>query len=98
MASINISKLSPIVGWAQYGTLNTLIDTKIATAINFFTGFAALVAVIIIIVAGYMFITSAGDADKVDRAGKTMTGAIVGLVIVFIARILVEFVIKAVVK
>ena len=62
------------------------------------TGFAALVAVILIIVAGYMFITSSGDADKVEKAGKTLSGAIVGLVIVFIARILVEFILKAVVK
>jgi len=45
-----------------------------------------------------MFITSAGDADKVDKAGKTLSGAIIGLIIVFIARILVEFVIRAVVK
>ena len=62
------------------------------------TGFAALVAVILIVVAGYMFITSAGDADKVEKAGKTLSGAIVGLIIVFIARILVEFILKAVVK
>ena len=98
MASINISNLSPISGWAQYGNLDTLVSTKIASLINFMTGSAALVAVILIIVAGYMFITSAGDADKVEKAGKTMSGAIIGLVIVFVARILVEFVIKAVVK
>jgi len=97
MASI-ISDLSPISGWAQYGNLDTLVSTKVASLINFMTGFAALVAVILIIVAGYMFITSSGDADKVERAGKTMSGAIVGLIIVFVARILVEFVLKAVVK
>lgn len=98
MASINISNLSPITGWAQYGNLDTLIDTKIASLINFLTGFAALVAVILIVIAGYMFITSSGDADKVDRAGKTLSGAVIGLIIVFVARILVEFVIKAVVE
>jgi len=97
MASI-ISDLSPISGLAQYGDIDTLVSTKVAALINFMTGFAALVAVILIIVAGYMFITSAGDADKVDKAGKTLSGAIIGLIIVFIARILVEFVIRAVVK
>jgi len=97
MASI-ISDLSPISGWAQYGDIDTLVNTKIASLINFATGFAALVAVVLIVVSGYMFMTSAGDADKVDKAGKTLTGAIVGLIIIFIARILVEFVIKAVVK
>ena len=97
MAKISIGQFSP-VNLASFGDLEQFVDTKVATAINFFTGFAALVAVILIIVAGYMFITSAGDPDKVDRAGKTMSGAIVGLIIVFIARILVEFIIKAVVK
>lgn len=97
MAKISIGQFSP-VSIGSFGNLDQLIDTKVATAINFFTGFAALVTVILIIVAGYMFITSAGDADKIDRAGKTMSGAIVGLIIVFIARILVEFIIKAVVK
>ena len=97
MAKISIGGFSP-VNIGSFGDLDQFVDTKVAAAINFFTGFAALVAVILIVVAGYMFITSAGDPDKVDRAGKTMTGAIVGLVIVFIARILVEFVIKAVVK
>lgn len=98
MASVNISNLSPITGWAQYGNLDTLVSTKIASLINFMTGFAALVAVILIVVAGYMFITSSGDADKVEKAGKTLSGAIVGLVIVFVARVLVEFILNAVVK
>jgi len=98
MANINISDLSPITGWAQYGNIETLVDTKIASLINFLTGFAALVAVILIIVSGYMFITSSGDPDKVDKAGKTLSGAIIGLIIVFVARILVEFVIGVVVK
>lgn len=97
MASI-ISDLSPISGWAQYGNLDTLVSTKVASLINFTTGFSVLVAVILIIVAGYMFITSAGDAERVDKASKTLSGAIIGLIIVFIARMLVEFVIKAVVK
>ena len=97
MDKISIGGFSP-VSIGSFGNLDQFIDTKVATAINFFTGFAALVAVILIIVAGYMFITSSGEADKVERAGKTMTGAVVGLIIVFIARVLVEFLIEAVVK
>jgi hypothetical protein len=53
-----------------------------------------LVAVIFLIVAGYTYITAAGDADKIEKAGKTITASIIGLVVVFIARILVELVIE----
>jgi len=53
---------------------------------------AALVCVVILIAAGYSYITAAGDEQKIDKAGKTLTYAIVGLVICFISVILVEFV------
>ncbi len=91
-----VSGLLPTFG--SDSDIEDLIGTKVADAINFFTGFAALVAVVLIIVSGYMFITSSGDSDKVDKAGKTLSGTIVGLIIVFIARILVEFVLRVVVK
>jgi TRAP-type C4-dicarboxylate transport system permease small subunit len=67
----------------QGGTLNTLI--------NWFIGFAAVVAVIFLLIAGYQYITSAGDPDKVQRASQTLTGTIIGMVIVFVAVILTRF-------
>ncbi len=53
---------------------------------------AALVSVVILIAAGYSYITAAGDEQKIEKAGKTLTYAIVGLVICFISVILVQFV------
>lgn len=53
---------------------------------------AALVCVAILIAAGYSYITAAGDEQKIEKATKTLTYAIVGLVICFISVILVEFV------
>jgi hypothetical protein len=55
---------------------------------------AALVCVVILIAAGYSYITAAGDEVKIEKAGKTLTYAIVGLVICFISVILVEFVLN----
>ncbi len=55
---------------------------------------AALVCVVILIAAGYSYITAAGDEQKIEQAGKTLTYAIVGLVICFISVILVEFVLN----
>jgi len=55
---------------------------------------AALVCVVILIAAGYSYITAAGDEQKIKKAGDTLTYAIVGLVICFISVILVQFVLN----
>jgi hypothetical protein len=74
-------------------TLNSFIENTGASAINFFIGFAALVSIAILIFSGYMFITASGDPDKIEKAQKAMTAAIVGLIIVFLARAIVFFVV-----
>jgi hypothetical protein len=79
-------------------TLEGLVDTKIAVAINFFIGFSAIVAVMLLVVSGYMFMTAAGDPEKIEKAQKGVTAAIIGMVIVFLAKILVEFVLKRIVN
>lgn len=60
--------------------------------INLAIGLAALVSVAVLIGAGYMYITAAGDEGKVEKATKAITYAIVGLVVCFISVILVQFV------
>ena len=69
------------------------MDSKVGAAIDFFVGFSALVAVAILIISGYMFITAAGDPEKIEKGQKGITAAIVGLIIVFLARTIINFVI-----
>jgi hypothetical protein len=64
--------------------------------LNLAIGLAALVCVAILISSGYMYITSAGDESKVEKASKSLTYAIVGLVICIISVILVQFVLAKV--
>jgi ABC-type dipeptide/oligopeptide/nickel transport system permease component len=66
----------------------------IKTVINVAIFLAALVCVGVLVASGYSYITAAGDEQKVEKATKTLTFAIVGLVICFIAVILVQFVLK----
>jgi len=80
------------------GGVTQSLDSWIGNLINLIVGLAALVCVGILIASGYMYITAAGDESKVEKAGKSLTYAIVGLVICFIAVILVEFVLKNVLK
>ena len=82
-----------LINWGPGINLQIVVENRVITALNFFIAFSALVAVILIVVAGYMFITSAGDPEKVEKAQKAITAAIVGMIIVFLARVIVGFVI-----
>ena len=78
--------------------ITTDLEVWLPRVLNFAIGMAAIVCIAIIIGSGYMYITSSGDEEKVRKAGKSMTYAIVGLVICVISVILVEFVLKRVIR
>lgn len=54
---------------------------------------AGIAAVITIIIAGIMFITASGDANKISTAKKTVIYAVVGLLVIVLARAIVIFVV-----
>jgi len=91
-----ISDLPSWVTLGEYNSAGTLVGGKISTAINFFVAFSAVAAVIMLVVAGYMFITSAGDAEKIEKATKTVSAAIIGMIIVFVAKILIQYVLSVI--
>lgn len=74
-------------------SITDLANGKLTDVLNYAVIFSAVIAVIMMIVSGYMFMTASGDPDKITTAQKTLTASVIGMVIVFIARILVEFVV-----
>ena len=92
--NINISSFAQglLAVW-DVQNLEELIETRGVELINFFIAFSAFVAIAILVVGGYMFITSTGDPEKIEKGQKAITAAIVGLIIVFIARAIVFFVV-----
>ena len=72
------------------GNLNHIIKE----AINVFSVIVGVVAVIMIIVGGFRYITSGGQAEKITSAKNTILYAIVGLIIVALAQIIVKFVLS----
>jgi len=80
------------------GTNQSDLMTLIYGVINWAVGIAALICVVVLIFSGYKYITAAGDEQKVESATKTLTFAIIGLVVCFIAVILVKFVIGDIIK
>ena len=68
----------------------------IVRIINIFLGVLGLIAVILLIYAGYLWMTAQGDDQKVERAKKIITGCIAGLIVILLSFIIVRTVINAV--
>jgi hypothetical protein len=60
--------------------------------VNFLSVIVGVVAVIMIIVGGFRYITSGGESSNVSGAKNTLIYAIVGLIIVALAQFIVHFV------
>ncbi len=68
----------------------------IGNIIKTLMGVVGVVAVLMIVWGGVMYMTSAGSDEKIGTAKKIITGAIIGLVISILAYVIIDFVIKAI--
>ncbi len=73
-------------------TTNTDIPTIILKIITFLLTFLAALAVLVILVAGIMYITSGGDEGKVETAKNWIMYAIIGLIIALLGWVIVNIV------
>lgn len=60
--------------------------------INYVLGFLAALAILVIVIAGILYITASGDEDRVDNAKKWLLYAIIGLVIALLGYVIVSVV------
>ncbi|PIZ98193.1 MAG: hypothetical protein COX78_03555, partial [Candidatus Levybacteria bacterium CG_4_10_14_0_2_um_filter_35_8] len=54
--------------------------------------FSGTIALILVILSGIKFITSKGDQKQVDTAKRTLTYAILGLIIILLSFFIIQFV------
>lgn len=64
----------------------------IATVIKAFIGLLGIIFIVLIVYAGYSWMTAAGDEAKVNKAKETLQRAVIGLVIVLAAYSITYFV------
>jgi len=69
----------------------------VARIIKVALGFLGSIAVILIVLAGFKWMTAAGNEDKIAESKKLMAAAFVGLVIILTAFALTSFVIESVI-
>lgn len=82
------------VGQAYGNSTPVDIRITIAKIINIILGFLGIIFVVLTIVAGFQYMTSAGNEEKVKKAVGLLKNAIIGLVIVLLAWAVTRFVIN----
>lgn len=73
---------------------NQPLEQTIGTLINVFLGLLGIIFLVLIIYAGFLWMTAAGDDGKVKTARSIMTTSVVGLVILLSAYAISSFVIE----
>ncbi len=69
--------------------------TMAASVINIVLGFLGIIAVLIILLGGFKWMTAAGNEDKVSEAKKLIGAGVIGLIIILMAFGIAQFVISA---
>lgn len=62
----------------------------VLTFLNFFLGFLGILAVMMIIYGGVLYVSAAGNQDNIDKGKKIIMYAIVGIVIILLSFALVN--------
>jgi len=97
-----------VSAWAQNFGINFVantinlpsgdIRTIILRIIQIALSFLGVIALIIILYAGFRWMTSGGDEEKIGQARKTLRDAIIGLIIIFASWAVVTFVISSLIN
>ncbi|OGY42627.1 MAG: hypothetical protein A2Y82_02990 [Candidatus Buchananbacteria bacterium RBG_13_36_9] len=74
------------------------IRITIAKLIRIALGLLGIVTVVIIIYGGWLYMTSAGEADKVLKAKKVLINAVIGLIIILLSYAIASFIIRAILE
>ena len=75
----------------QIGLGTADLKQAIINILTLVLGFVPIVCLIMIMLGGFLWLTSAGNEERIDRAKKTISGAVVGLVLVMLAWAVVIF-------
>lgn len=74
------------------------VRTTISNIIRAFMGLLGIVAVVIILLGGFKWMTAGGNEEKVGEAKKLIISGVIGLVIIMSAYAIAQFVVNAVVN
>lgn len=93
------AELNTGIGYATNTGLGNADPRDIAAqVINILLGFLGIIAVVIILIGGFKWMTAGGNEDKVAEAKKLLAAGAIGLIIVFMAYGLAQYVLSKLVE
>ena len=106
VALVFFAVASPVAAQVNWG-LSYAADVGLGTAeirdvavtvIRTLLGLLGIVALIIILIGGFTWMTAAGNEENITKAKKTITAGVTGLIIVFFSYAIVMFVFNVIGK
>jgi len=88
-AQVNVD---PTIG-GTFGLGSADLQSTVINIVQWLLGFLGLIAVIIILYGGFVWMTAGGNEERIAKAKKIITAAVVGLIIVLLAWAIVIFVV-----
>lgn len=82
----------PVTGMETADDLD--LKDAISRAISFVLGFLGLIAVVVVMYAGFLWMTSGGAVERIDRAKRMLKNGLIGLLIIIFSWAIVTLVIN----
>ena len=81
-----------VPGTGEYKGISTLSSLReaILTWTNFFLGFLALIAMLALIYAGFLYVTTLGNEEQAKKAKNIVAWVVIGIIVIFLAYALVN--------
>ena len=95
MASAQVSGITSGLTYANTMGLGTRdIQATIFGIVNIIMGFLGIIAVLLILYGGFIWMTAQGSEEKITKARKIIVGGVIGLAIILSALGITNFVIS----
>lgn len=93
-AGVNGKQVTAADGTISCSTGGLTLDKVIKAVLDILSWIIGVVAVVMVIISGFKYVTSGGDSNAVSSAKNTLIYALIGIAIVSLAQFLVHFVLN----
>jgi len=95
-----LKEIGNAIGWSGNATTQSALSlSQIAlNVLNFLLGVAGTLTIIMMVIGGMMYLTSAGDEDRIKKGKEIFVNSVIGIVIIMAAIVIVQQIAKFFVK
>ena len=96
LAALAVNFKNPAGGFLlDRGAAGNTFPSLLLYFVELLLGIVGIISVLFIVIGGFQYITSAGNEEQAEAGKKTLTNAIIGLVIVILSYVIVVVVMNA---